>query len=75
MAKHTHNFTNSSNIAKAAYDDSNSELTITFKNKNGQSDYTYTDVPKNVYTGMTIAPSAGKYFFANIKGKFTSKAD
>ena len=32
--------------------------------------YQYFHVPKNIYTAMLNAPSKGKYFNANIRGKF-----
>lgn len=32
--------------------------------------YQYYDVPKRIYAEMLSAPSKGKYFNANIRGKF-----
>jgi len=32
--------------------------------------YQYYDVPKHIYAEMLSAPSKGKYFNANIRGKF-----
>jgi len=32
--------------------------------------YQYSDVPASVYTDMLNAPSKGKYFHANVKGRY-----
>jgi hypothetical protein len=32
--------------------------------------YQYFDVPESIYTGLIQAESAGKYFWANIRGAF-----
>lgn len=60
----------SSNISKVDYDTDTKELGITFKNKTGEKRYSYENVPREIYDGITTAPSAGKYFYANIKGKY-----
>jgi len=55
----------SSNIASIGWE--NMELYITF---NFGATYVYYDVPEEVFEEMLDAPSKGKYFHANIKGKY-----
>lgn len=35
--------------------------------------YQYTNVPQSVYNGLMSASSHGKYFHANIKGRYGDK--
>lgn len=60
--------TNSSNISKVDYNPETKEMGITFKPSGKR--YEYLNVPESIYNGIISAPSAGKYFYANIKGKF-----
>lgn len=53
----------SSNIAAVRYDDDTQKLEIDFKQG---GTYEYDNVPKDVAEGFESAPSAGKYFHANI---------
>lgn len=61
----------SSQIAQIGYDAEKQVLEIEFKGKGAV--YQYSDVPKEVHTGLLAADSVGKYFNENIKGayKFT----
>ena len=62
----------SSNIAAVRYDDNAQRLEIDFKN--GGATYEYYNVPVDVAEGFETAPSAGKYFHANIvKGGYSYK--
>lgn len=60
----------SSNISKVDYDTETKVLGITFKNKSGEKRYEYQGVPRELYDQMIAAPSTGKFFYANIKGKY-----
>lgn len=60
----------SSHIADAEYDRAGRVLTIRFV-KGGS--YEYQEVPEDVYESLLSAESAGKFFAANIKGKFKSR--
>ena len=56
---------NSSNIAAAGYEAG--QLTIQFQN--GRT-FRYSSVPEHVYSSMLQAPSAGKYFYQNIRNVY-----
>ena len=58
----------SSNIAAIGYDDNNLKLTVRFTNG---ATYDYADVPVEVGQNFFEAESIGKYFFANIRARFT----
>lgn len=57
----------SSLVAEIGYSHIHSELLVRMNN---DSLYLYSNVPKTTYTSFLSAPSKGKYFNANIKGKF-----
>lgn len=57
----------SSNLDAGSYDPETGEMTITFKSG---STYSYSGVPQSVWDGLKNAPSAGKYFNSEIKGRF-----
>lgn len=57
----------SSNIASADYDAEAKVLTVTFKNG---GTYKYSAVPQEIADGFAETNSPGKYFAANIRGKF-----
>jgi hypothetical protein len=64
----------SSMLSSIGYDSSTSTLEVEFKN-NGIV-WQYHDVPEDIYNDLMAADSAGKYFLANIKGKYSeSKVD
>lgn len=67
MKKQT-KITNSSNISAVDYDTETKELGITFKSSGKR--FEYYNVPESVYNGIVSAPSAGKYYHANIRGKY-----
>lgn len=58
---------NSTNIKQVSYDPFMSNLTIEFHNG---TKYEYVAVPKEEYEGIIKAASVGRYFQANIKGKY-----
>jgi len=57
----------SSTIAKVEYDNLLNRMLVTFKSG---STYQYVEVPHKVFDELVSAESAGKYFAANIKGKY-----
>jgi hypothetical protein len=54
----------SSNIESCQYDPDAKALSITFKSG---GTWTYQNVEPETYEGLLSAPSAGKYFHANIR--------
>jgi hypothetical protein len=57
----------SSNIAEVGYDEDSKTLVVLFNN--GRL-YSYDEVPKKVYDDFLVAQSKGKYFIANVRGKY-----
>ena len=57
----------SSNIAEIGYDELSGTMEILF---HSEALYQYFDVPVQVYEELLAASSHGKYFNANIKGRF-----
>lgn len=57
----------SSNIKGLSYDDMNNSLVVEFKNG---GKYLYEDVPIELYESFVKADSVGKFFFANVRGKY-----
>lgn len=71
MTNNTEVHTTRSGMVKTiTYNHADKLLTLEFSS--GGS-YEYEDVPKEVFEGLIGAESAGKYFHANIKGKYESK--
>ncbi len=60
-----HTFAHSTNIKRVQYE--SPDLFITFKQ--GRR-YKYSGVPQDVAEGFVNSDSAGKYYFANIQGKY-----
>lgn len=60
---------NSSNIAAAGYDADTQTMRIEFKSG---STYSYASVPLEVFEGLITSPSAGGYFFRNVRDRFTT---
>jgi hypothetical protein len=60
-------FENSSHIAAADWD--GGVLLVTFKNG---ARYEFYDVPSSILQEMQVAPSAGKFFNSEIKGRYES---
>lgn len=57
----------STNIAKIGYENQN--LIVEIK---GGKQYQYSGVPESVYQAFLNAPSKGKFFSANVKGKYST---
>jgi hypothetical protein len=57
----------SSNIGAIGYDGVTRELHVQFKS--GRT-YKYSNVPLDVYDAFLAAESKGKYFAANVRGKY-----
>lgn len=57
----------SSDIASVGYDPATETLEIEFK---ATGLYRYFSVPADLYQSLLATPSPGKFFLANIKGKF-----
>lgn len=57
----------SSNISTVGYDKESKELEVEFTSGGV---YSFKDVPKEKYEEMIKAPSAGRYFLAEIKGRY-----
>jgi hypothetical protein len=60
----------SANIAQVDHDGESQTMTITFKD--GRS-YEYSGVPHSVFMGIQNAPSAGSYFFRQIRGRYAEQ--
>lgn len=65
-----HHVTRSTMITEIEYDAEKQLLWLIF-GKGGK--YEYKDVPKDVYEGLLGAESIGKYFLANVKGRFETE--
>ena len=63
-----HEIRSSSNIKHIAYSPDAQVLLITFIKTNAV--YIYESVPKKIYENLVNAPSVGKYFHNNIRGKY-----
>lgn len=61
----------SSQIAEVGYDRASSTLEVMFKRSNAV--YQYSNVPPEVYFDLVHADSIGKFFNAQVKGKFEFK--
>ena len=62
-----HDFTNSTSLRYADYDEAEKVLTVCFASG---KEYMYEDVPKDIYQNLIDANSAGKYFQSVIKPKY-----
>lgn len=63
----------SSNIQTMAYDHKSLLLTITFKNAQGSSTYTYYQVPATVFNAAKSASSVGRFVYYGIRKRFYYK--
>ncbi|MBI1225164.1 MAG: KTSC domain-containing protein [Bacteroidetes bacterium] len=61
-------FVQSSNIRSIGYDPITATLEIEF---NSGTIWQYYDILESTYYEMKFAPSIGKFFIANIKGKYS----
>lgn len=57
----------SSNIKSVGYEGDTKTLMVEFKNG---SKYVYEDVPVELFEAFGKADSAGRFFFANVRGKY-----
>lgn len=62
----------SSMIARIAYDDAARTLCIWFREA---GKYVYEDVPRAVYDTLRAAPSAGRTFNSEVKGRYRCRFD
>ena len=67
---HNFSFADSTMLSSCSYDDSEKELTVTFKSSGKQ--YTYVDVPDSTFVELTEAKSPGR-FFNSIKSGLKQK--
>ncbi len=71
MADDIDEFTlSSSNISGGSYNPETRELTLTFASG---GEYTYANVPPDTVQALKEAPSAGKFFYANIRNRYVSE--
>lgn len=61
-------YVQSSDLAWVEYDEPTHVLRIGFHN--GNAEYAYSGVPRDVYEGLMKAPSHGTYFHQQIEGRF-----
>ena len=63
-------------LASASYDSETKTLSVTFQPKKEQTvsdTFYYSQVPLSIFEELVKAESAGKYFLANVKGKFEGR--
>lgn len=63
----------SSQIAEVGYDEGSQTLSVRFKQKDGTPSpnyYNYSGVDPETANAMETGESVGKFFYANVKGKF-----
>lgn len=65
----------SSNIKEIGYDMESQTAAARFAGKEGADGplYRYKDMPMEVYAAWSGAESVGKYFHANIRGKYAAE--
>lgn len=61
----------STEFSQIGYDPSTQTLAVTFRDSGAT--YTYGDVPESEWNAMQSADSIGKYYNANVKGKYKSE--
>lgn len=64
--------TSSSAIAHVAYDSETKQMGIAFTS-NPKKFYDFYAVPAKEVAGLVKAPSIGRYYHANIRGKYASE--
>jgi hypothetical protein len=58
-------------ITDVGYDSMSESLRVSFQQDgNKTASYSYGSVPRNIADGLLAAPSKGKYFNSNIRGRF-----
>ena len=60
----------SSNVASAGYDPATKRLEVIFTSG---GHYQFSDVPQDVYDSFLKAESFGRFFQANVRGKYPHK--
>jgi len=68
----TMTFPGSSSLSEATYDPSTETLTVAFQSGDR---YNYFNVPNGVYRALARAGSAGKYFYSNIRNRYSYERD
>lgn len=68
MSELTWEEVDSSNITRIAFDEEEERIIIEFKD-GGQ--YAYDECPRELFERFRLAPSIGKFFYANIKNSHT----
>lgn len=71
MAGIEHTPVTSSNIVSHGYDPATKVMEVTFRGKNGNSTYSYADVPQDVWERFKAASSKGSFHHENVKGRFS----
>jgi hypothetical protein len=66
----SHDFVRSSNLRSGAYDVDKRELVLEFRSG---SKYLYSNVPTNIFLGLTQAFSAGRYFHQWIRSRYPTR--
>ena len=62
-----HKFEGSTSIASVRHDSKEKVLTVSF---HSGSSYDFVNVPNEIFHNMIKAESAGKFYHANVRGKF-----
>lgn len=60
----------STNIDRVDYDRGSGTMTVTFKDGNA---YSYTGVDAETFSAMQRSPSAGSFFYRNIRNRFPAE--
>ena len=63
----------SSNISGIQYDADTQQLFIQFKGAKYNRFYAYNEVPVDIWEGLQVADSTGKYFHKHIKNKYDAE--
>lgn len=63
----SHTFAGSSYLKIGVYDPQDQTLVITFQDGTA---FAYRNVPEGVWAGLKAAGSAGKYFHAQVRGRY-----
>lgn len=62
----------SSFIMELTYKDDEKSLIVTMENEGGEKRYKYLEVPESVFERFVDAPSKGRFYTRNIKGRYES---
>lgn len=64
----------SSAIARVVYNSKTKEMRIAFQS-NPAKEYEFYNVPTKIVSGLLKAESAGRYYHANIRGRYSEKEE